>query len=125
MTAPTLADAGFAPEREWYVSPEPAALLAATLDTGPSSVAALALAKGELPIPWHWTCFLPDAPTAALGADGHPRRRDEMAAFPNRMWVGGAVTTVHSGASGPPGRASQRVGRRGGEDRFGGDASGS
>ena len=30
-------------------------------------------------------------PTAALGTDGHPVRRPEMAAFPQRMWVGGRV----------------------------------
>ena len=78
--------------------------LAATLDADPRARST----AGELPIPWHWTCFLPDAPTAALGADGHPRRRAEMAAFPRRMWVGGAVTSP-SGAPGPPGRACERV----------------
>jgi 3-methylfumaryl-CoA hydratase len=29
--------------------------------------------------------------TDALGTDGHPRRRAEIAGFPRRMWVGGRV----------------------------------
>ncbi len=64
-------------------------LLAATLDVDPHL-----LDTGELPLPWHWTCFLPDTPTRDLGDDGHPRRRQEMAAFPQRMWVGGRVHSV-------------------------------
>ena len=40
---------------------------------------------------WHWACFVPTVPTAELGPDGHPRRRPEMDAFPQRMWVGGRV----------------------------------
>ncbi len=83
---PTLADAGFVEHREGTVSAEHATLLAATLDVSPS-----VLADGRLPVPWHWACFLPDAPTAALGPDGHPARRPEMAGFPNRMWIGGRV----------------------------------
>jgi 3-methylfumaryl-CoA hydratase len=83
---PTLADAGFTERRDGIVSAEHAALVAATLDTDPA-----VLADGVLPLPWHWACFLPDAPTAALGPDGHPARRPEMAGFPNRMWVGGLV----------------------------------
>ena len=35
--------------------------------------------------------FLPLVPTARLGRDGHPVRRAEMEAFPQRMWVGGRV----------------------------------
>ena len=31
-----------------------------------------------------------------LGADGHPRRRPEMAAFPQRMWVGGRVRVARA-----------------------------
>lgn len=83
---PTLEDAGFVEHREGMVSAEHAALLAATLDADPT-----VLADGRLPVPWHWACFLPDAPTAALGPDGHPARRPEMAASPNRMWIGGRV----------------------------------
>jgi 3-methylfumaryl-CoA hydratase len=83
---PTLADTGFTERAETRVSAENAALLAATLDADPGTLGA-----GQLPLPWHWACFPPDAPTAALGPDGHPRRRAEMAAFPQRMWVGGRV----------------------------------
>jgi 3-methylfumaryl-CoA hydratase len=68
------------------VSAEHATLLCATLDATPA-----VLADGALPVPWHWACFLPDAPTAALGPDGHPARRRAMDAYPNRMWVGGRV----------------------------------
>lgn len=41
----------------------------------------------------HWCLCLPDAPTAALGADGHPRRNDSPDSFmppvalPRRMWA--------------------------------------
>jgi hydroxyacyl-ACP dehydratase HTD2-like protein with hotdog domain len=83
---PVLADAGFAERRDGVVSAEHAVRLAATLDAD-SGV----LAGGVLPVPWHWACFLPDAPTAQLGPDGHPARRAEMAGYPNRMWVGGRV----------------------------------
>jgi len=83
---PRLADAGFTERRDGVVSGEHAARLAATLD---ADVAVLA--GGTLPVPWHWACFLPDAPTARLGPDGHPARRPEMAPYPNRMWVGGRV----------------------------------
>jgi 3-methylfumaryl-CoA hydratase len=84
--APTLADAGFVERREGTIASEHAALLAATLDAGPDI-----LASGTLPTPWHWACFLPDAPTATLGPDGHPARRPAMAPFANRMWIGGLV----------------------------------
>jgi 3-methylfumaryl-CoA hydratase len=42
----------------------------------------------------HWCLCTPDAPTAALGEDGHPRRDDNLASFlppiplPRRMWAG-------------------------------------
>jgi 3-methylfumaryl-CoA hydratase len=45
----------------------------------------------------HWCLGLPDAPTAALGPDGHPRRDDDRQAFlppvplPRRMWASSAV----------------------------------
>ena len=52
---------------------------------------------GLAPQGLHWCLGLPDAPTAALGADGHPWRDDSPAAFlppvplPRRMWAGSAV----------------------------------
>jgi 3-methylfumaryl-CoA hydratase len=89
VSEPTLADTGFTDRREGIISADHATLLAATLDVDP-----VVLSDGVLPIPWHWACFLPDAPTNTLGADGHPARRPEMAEFPNRMWVGGRVEEV-------------------------------
>jgi 3-methylfumaryl-CoA hydratase len=85
--APTLADAGFAPSATAVIAADRARALAATLDADPD-----VLAGGALPLLWHWVCFVPANPTAALGPDGHPRRRPEMAAFPQRMWGGSRVT---------------------------------
>jgi len=45
----------------------------------------------------HWCLCPPDAPTAALGADGHPRRSDSPDSFlppiplPRRMWASGKL----------------------------------
>lgn len=45
----------------------------------------------------HWCLCLPDAPTAALGPDGHPLRQDEPDSFmppiplPRRMWAASDV----------------------------------
>lgn len=104
LVEPVLADTGFAPLVTANVAYEHAALLAVTLDVDPH-----VLDTGELPLPWHWTYFLPDTPTQALGDDGHPRRRPEMAAFPQRMWVGGRVRSVRPLAIGEPARRSSRV----------------
>jgi 3-methylfumaryl-CoA hydratase len=87
---PTLADAGFAPRAEATVAYDQAARVAACIDTDPA-----VLDDGTLPLLWHWACFLPVVPTAALGPDGHPRRRPELDAFPQRMWVGGRVRVDH------------------------------
>jgi 3-methylfumaryl-CoA hydratase len=83
---PTLEDTGFTPEATDPISRSRARVLAAAIDADPSR-----LDGGTLPPLWHWGCFVPTAPTAGLGADGHPRRRPEMDAFPQRMWVGGRV----------------------------------
>jgi 3-methylfumaryl-CoA hydratase len=83
---PTLEDCGFSPEASALLRPEQAARLAACIDADAND-----LDSGELPTLWHWACFVPNDATAALGEDGHPRRRAEMAAFPRRMWVGGRV----------------------------------
>jgi 3-methylfumaryl-CoA hydratase len=86
---PTLGDAGFAPEATDPVSHAVARRLAAGVDTDPARLDA-----GVLPPLWHWSCFNPEVPTAELGPDGHPRRRPELDAFPQRMWVGGRVRVV-------------------------------
>jgi 3-methylfumaryl-CoA hydratase len=83
---PTLADAGFDATAHADVTLEQATRLAACIDADPA-----VLADGLLPLLWHWACFLPMVPTAHLGPDGHPHRRPEMDAFPQRMWVGGRV----------------------------------
>ena len=52
---------------------------------------------GSVPQAYHWCLGLPDAPSAALGEDGHPRRDDNAASFlppvplPRRMWASSKV----------------------------------
>ncbi|MFM2372173.1 MAG: hypothetical protein RIS85_1895 [Pseudomonadota bacterium] len=54
-------------------------------------------ADGTMPQGLHWCLCLPDAPTARLGADGHPLRDDSADSFlppvplPRRMWAGSKV----------------------------------
>ena len=53
-----------------------------------------------VPQGYHWALCTPDAPTAALGPDGHPRRDDSAASFlppipqPRRMWAASKVEFV-------------------------------
>jgi 3-methylfumaryl-CoA hydratase len=98
-TPPVLADAGFDHHASARVGVEAAALLAATLDLDPVDHAR---AGATLPLPWHWTYFLPAVRTDALGPDGHPRRRPETTAFPRRMWVGGRVRELRPLRVGEP-----------------------
>lgn len=71
------------------VDPGMVARLCATLDR--------AVPPGTAPQGAHWCLCLPDAPTALLGADGHPRRDGDTAGFlppiplPRRMWAGSTV----------------------------------
>ncbi len=52
---------------------------------------------GAMPQGYHWCLCLPDAPTANLGPDGHPRRDDSPNGFlppvplPRRMWASSKV----------------------------------
>ena len=54
-------------------------------------------ADGSVPQGFHWCLGLPDAPTASLGPDGHPRRDDSPDSFlpplpqPRRMWASSKV----------------------------------
>lgn len=55
-------------------------------------------AVGTVPQGFHWCLCTPDAPTAALGPDGHPLREDGPASFlpplphlPRRMWASSKV----------------------------------
>ena len=67
---------------------------------------------GTVPQGLHWCLALPDAPTAALGPDGHPRRDDDPAGFlppvplPRRMWASSKVEFL---APLPIGAAVERV----------------
>jgi 3-methylfumaryl-CoA hydratase len=67
-----------------------------------------ALADGSVPQGLHWCLGLPDAPTARLGPDGHPRRDDSPDSFmppvplPRRMWASSKVeflAPLHTGES--------------------------
>ncbi len=94
MTAPTL-DPAILPQ--WIGRREvaqdtliarPARQMQATLGGLPT------LAVGDpLPPLWHWLYFPSEAPTAALGHDGHPERGGFIppVALPRRMWAGGKV----------------------------------
>lgn len=73
------------------VDPGQAARWLATLDRA-------APADGTMPQGFHWCLGLPDAPSASLGADGHPRRDDGPASLlpplphlPRRMWASSKV----------------------------------
>jgi len=56
-----------------------------------------AATDGSVPQAFHWCLCLPDAPTASLNVDGHPRRDDDPDSFlppvdlPRRMWASSAV----------------------------------
>lgn len=80
------------------VWPALARALAATLDL-PTPV------DGRLPPLWHWALFQDWAPTAVLGADGHPQRGNFLPAepaLPRRMWVGGRLQFHHPLLIGEP-----------------------
>jgi 3-methylfumaryl-CoA hydratase len=57
-------------------------------------------ADGTVPQGLHWCLGVPDAPTAALGPDGHPLRDESPDSFlppvplPRRMWASSKVTFV-------------------------------
>ncbi len=68
------------------VSPVPFAALSATLNRSTDRPA-----PGQvLPPLWHWLYFLPLAPQAGIGVDGHPSRGGFLPPVPQprRMWAG-------------------------------------
>ena len=79
--------------REDRVDPGAAARWLATLDRAPAE-------SGAVPQGYHWCLCTPDAVTAALGPDGHPRREDSAASFlpplpqPRRMWASSTVEFI-------------------------------
>ena len=56
---------------------------------------------GTVPQGFHWCLCLPDAPTALLGSDGHPRRDTDAEGLlppvplPRRMWAASKVSFLH------------------------------
>jgi 3-methylfumaryl-CoA hydratase len=64
----------------------PLTALAATLDREESG--------NTIPPLWHWLYFLPIAPLAEAGPDGHPKRGGFLppVPLPRRMWAGGRLT---------------------------------
>lgn len=60
-----------------------------------------AAADGTAPQGYHWCLGLPDAETADLGEDGHPRRDPSPSSFmppvplPRRMWASSKVEFLH------------------------------
>jgi 3-methylfumaryl-CoA hydratase len=68
------------------VGAAPLKALAATFDT--------AAPTDALPPLWHWLYFLPLAPMAEVGPDGHPKRGGFLPPLPlpRRMWAGGRLT---------------------------------
>jgi 3-methylfumaryl-CoA hydratase len=84
---PLLIDTGFGERAVSNIEAEHIRRVAACLDRDGDAV----VAAGHVPILWHWAFFLPAVPTSALGPDGHPLRREEMRAFPRRMFGAGRV----------------------------------
>jgi 3-methylfumaryl-CoA hydratase len=68
------------------ISRYPITALSATLD--------IAEVSATVPPLWHWLYFLPTAPLAEVGADGHPKRGGFLppVPLPRRMWAGGRLT---------------------------------
>ena len=73
------------------ISQTPARALAATFDR--ADLADLSVGD-ELPAVWIWLYFLPLAPSAEIGTDGHPRRGGFLppVELARRMWAGSRCT---------------------------------
>lgn len=73
--------------RRELAAPEPVRRLCALLDRPDES------ASGISPPLGHWLYFLPDAPQASIGADGHPERGGFLPPIPlpMRMWAGARI----------------------------------
>lgn len=72
-------------------------------------------ADDSVPQAYHWCLCLPDAPTAILGADGHPVREDSDDSFlppiplPRRMWASSKVEFLNPLRPGQTVMRSSRV----------------
>ncbi|MFT3819297.1 MAG: MaoC family dehydratase N-terminal domain-containing protein [Rubrivivax sp.] len=114
MTTPSPVPAGAfdawigrSESRRDVLGASPVARMAATLDR-----ADLAPTEAsELPPLWHWLYFLPDAPGAELGEDGHPRRGGFLPpiTLPRRMWAGSRITFHAPLHIGEPVERSSRI----------------
>lgn len=84
---------GRSEERRDRVDPAAVSRWLATFDRA-------APADSTVPQAYHWCLGLPDAPSATLGEDGHPRRDDTAASFlppvplPRRMWASSKVEFI-------------------------------
>ena len=93
--------------RHDHIDASSAARWLATLDRA-------APTDGSVPQAYHWCLCLPDAPTATLGADGHPVRADSDDSFlppiplPRRMWAASKVEFI---APLRPGQSVMRTSR--------------
>jgi hydroxyacyl-ACP dehydratase HTD2-like protein with hotdog domain len=85
----SLADLGLPAETTSELSAGHARLVRATIGAATDHQAG-----DPLPLPWHWAYFPPDAPTAGLGEDGHPRLPEgsPVRPFPRRMWASGKLS---------------------------------
>jgi 3-methylfumaryl-CoA hydratase len=86
INQPLEAWVGRTASQDDYLAAFPVGALAATLD--------LPAPPHVVPPLWHWLYFLPVAPLAEVGADGHPQRGGFLppVALPRRMWAGGRLT---------------------------------
>jgi len=73
--------------RRELAAPEPVRRLCALLDRPDESASGIAPPLG------HWLYFLPDAPQATIGPDGHPERGGFLPPIPlpMRMWAGSRI----------------------------------
>ncbi|HEY3596986.1 MAG TPA: MaoC family dehydratase N-terminal domain-containing protein [Paraburkholderia sp.] len=85
-TQPLQAWVGRTEAHDDYLSAYPVTALAATLDRP--------ISLESVPPLWHWAYFLPVAPMAEVGPDGHAKRGGFLPpiSLPRRMWAGGRLT---------------------------------
>ena len=103
LSEPVLADAGFDPSATATIAYDHVALLAAT------STPTRGCSTGRAPASVALDVLPPRGRDGRPRDDGHPRRRPEMAAFPQRMWVGGRVRETRALVVGESAKRSSRL----------------
>ncbi len=91
MSATNLQDfIGSTEEAKEFLAPNPANALRGLLN----STRATFEDGDQLPPQWHWLYFLPNAPQAEMGQDGHPKLGGFLpdTGLPRRMFAGARVT---------------------------------